>query len=115
MMHSFQVVLDYLEIDTKLILSSTLEKDNSLRGKEKVKYICHQLGADTYYNAIGGQELYEKDDFKADGIDLHFVKTELSPYPQLKNDFVPGLSIIDVLMFNSVETIKYLLKDYSLV
>jgi hypothetical protein len=115
MMNSFQVVLDYLEIDTKLILSSTLEKDNSLRGKEKVKHICHLLDADTYYNAIGGQELYDKEDFKADGIDLNFIHTNLAPYVQFANEFVPGLSIIDVLMCNSVETIKNLLKDYSLV
>lgn len=115
MMNSFRVVLDYLEIDTKLVLSSTIEKDNSLRGKEKVKHICHLLGADTYYNAIGGQELYDKDDFKVDGIDLHFVQTNEAPYVQLTNEFVPGLSIIDILMFNSVETIQNLLNDYSLV
>lgn len=115
MMNSFQVVLDYLEIDTKLVLSSTIAKDNSLRGKDKVKHICHLLGADTYYNAIGGQELYDKNDFNADGIDLYFVQTNLTPYAQLGNEFVPGLSIIDVLMFNSVVTIKNLLKEYSLV
>ena len=115
MMHSFQVVLDYLEIDTKLILSSTLEKDNSLRGKEKVKHICQLLGADTYYNAIGGQELYDKEDFKADGIDLHFVQTNLVPYIQSTNDFVPGLSIIDVLMHNGKEGTKKLLNEYSLI
>ena len=115
MMNSFQVVLDYLEIDTKLVLSSTIEKDNDLRGKEKVKHICQLLGADTYYNAIGGQELYNKNDFKADGIDLHFVKTELSPYPQLKNEFVPGLSMIDVLMFNHPKEVKQLLTNYKLV
>ena len=115
MMHSFQVVLDYLEIDTKLVLSSTIEKDNDLRGKDKVKHICHLLGADTYYNAIGGQELYDKDDFKADGIDLQFVKTDLTPYLQFKNEFVMGLSIIDVLMFNSLEEVNNVLKQFTLV
>ena len=115
MMNSFQVVLDYLEIDTKLMLSSTIKKDNSLRGKEKVKHICHLLGADTYYNAIGGQELYDKDDFKADGINLHFVKTELVPYPQFRNDFILGLSIIDVLMFNSPMETKKMLNAYTLL
>ena len=114
-LHSFQVVLDYLEIDTKLVLSSTIEKDNDLRGKDKVKHICQLLGADTYYNAIGGQELYDKNDFKADGIDLHFVKTELSPYPQLNNEFVPGLSMIDVLMFNNPIKVKQLLTNYKLI
>lgn len=115
MLNSFRVVLDYLEIDTKLVLSSKIEKDNSLRGKDKVKHICHLLGADTYYNAIGGQELYDKNDFKEDGIDLYFVKTELSPYPQLKNEFVPGLSMIDVMMFNHPKEVKQLLTNYKLV
>ena len=115
MMHSFQVVLDYLEIDTKLVLSSTIEKDNDLRGKDKVKHICHLLGADTYYNAIGGQELYDKVDFKAGGIDLYFVQTNLTPYAQLGNEFVPGLSMIDVLMHNDKENVIKILKNYSLI
>ena len=115
MMHNFQVVLDYLEIDTKLILSSTIAKDNSQRGKDKVKHICHLLGADTYYNAIGGQELYDKDDFKADGIDLKFVRTNLVPYAQLGDEFVPGLSIIDVLMNQGKGGTKKLLNEYTLI
>ena len=115
MMNSFQVVLDYLEIDTKLILSSTLEKDNSLRGKEKVKHICQLLGADTYYNAIGGQELYDKNDFKSDGIYLYFVQTTLTPYMQLSKEFVPGLSMIDVLMYNTPTEVKQLLTNYKLI
>ena len=115
MMHSFQVVLDYLDINTKLVLSSTIAKDNSLRGKDKVKHICQLLSADTYYNAIGGQELYDKNDFKADGVDLYFVQTNLTPYAQLGNEFVPGLSMIDVLMFNSPTEVKQLLTNYKLV
>ena len=115
MMNSFQVVLGYLEIDTKLILSSVLEKDNSLRGKDKVKHICHIMGADTYYNAIGGQGLYDKEDFMADGIDLHFVQTNLVPYTQFANEFAPGLSIIDVLMHNGKEGTKKLLNEYTLI
>jgi len=115
MMNSFQVVLDYLEIDTKLIMSSTIEKDNSLRGKDKVKHICHLLGADTYYNAIGGQELYDKNDFRVDGINLQFVQTNLTPYAQLGNEFVPGLSLIDVLMLNSLMETKKMLNAYTLL
>lgn len=115
MLHQFQCVLDYLDIDTELILSSTIEKNNDLRAKDKVKHICHLLGADTYYNAIGGQELYDKDDFKADGLNLYFVKTDLVSYAQGKNDFVPGLSMIDVLMYNSREDVLKLLNAYKLV
>ena len=49
------------------------------------------------------------------GIELKFLKSDLVPYKQFANDFVPGLSIIDVLMFNSVEEIKRMLNQYELV
>ena len=113
--NSIRLVADYLGLDTEIILSSDVEKDNSLRGQEKILEICKNLNADVYYNAIGGQELYDKDDFKADGIDLQFVKTNLIPYTQFKNDFVSGLSMIDVLMFSSPEEINNMLKQFTLV
>jgi hypothetical protein len=115
MLNSFQVILDYLGLKTKLILSSSLNKDNNLRGKDKVKSICRLLDADTYYNAIGGQELYEKDDFKNLGIELFFLRSELSKYNQFNNEFVEGLSMIDILMFNSPEDVNNMLNSYQLV
>ena len=115
MLHSFQVVLDYLDIHTELLLSSSLPKDNTLRGKDKVMQICHLLGADTYYNAIGGQALYDKDEFHQNGLNLYFLQTADIVYPQFHNTFVPNLSFIDVLMFNSPEQINNLLKQYTLL
>lgn len=113
--HSYQVILDYLGIDTELILSSTIDKNNELRAGEKVKHICHLLGADTYYNAIGGQELYDVEDFAQNGITLRFLQTNPVTYPQYKNEFVPNLSIIDVLMFNGKEGTNKLLKEFTLI
>lgn len=113
--NSIKVIADYLDFDTKIVLSSEIKKDNSLKGKDKVVHICKLLGADEYYNAIGGQELYEKDEFAKNGIKLWFVKSNITPYKQLKNDFVPGLSIMDILMFNSKEQIKDMLADFELV
>ena len=115
MMNSFQQVLNYLDIDTRLVLSSRIEKDNTLRGSEKVKHICHLLQAETYLNAIGGQELYDKADFKAAGIELRFLQTNTLTYPQQCEPFVPNLSIIDVLMHNGKERTQRLLKEYTLI
>ena len=36
-------------------------------------------------------------------------------YKQFDNEFVPYLSIIDVLMFNSKIEVQNLLKDYSFI
>ncbi|WP_372644074.1 WbqC family protein [Ancylomarina sp.] len=65
-------------------------------------------------NAIGGVKLYSKDYFKEFGIDLKFIKSKEVTYNQFDNDFISNLSIIDVLMFNSVERIKKLLNSFEL-
>lgn len=115
MLHSFRFVLDYWDIHTELLLSSSISKGNTLHGKDKVKHICHILGADTYYNAIGGQSLYDKQEFLQNGINLYFLQTNDIRYPQFNNDFVANLSIIDVMMFNSPEQTRQLLTQYTLV
>ena len=105
----------YLNINTKFILSSKIEKDEILRGQDKVISICKQLNTDTYINAIGGLSLYSKEAFKNAGIELFFIKTEEIKYNQFKNEYVPYLSIIDILMFNDKETIKNFLEAYTLI
>ena len=111
---SFHIILDYLDIKTKIILSSDLSNDKALRGKDKILDICKLLGSDEYYNAIGGQELYDHQDFADNGIKLWFVNPSLEPYKQLCKEFVPGLSIIDVLMMNSAEEVRRLLSFFTL-
>ena len=111
----FTLVNNYLDITTKLVISSHLEKNNNLAAEEKVIHICKLLNGTDYYNAIGGQELYSKDDFAKENINLHFLKMNNIEYPQFKNTFVPSLSIIDVMMFNSKDTIKELLTQYELL
>ena len=115
MLNSFNVVLNYVGIKREFILSSTLQKDNSLRGASKVIAICKELGTSKYSNALGGQSLYDKKEFRENGIELKFLKPELVPYKQFKNDFVAGLSIIDVMMFNSPEEIKRMFDQYELI
>ncbi len=113
--YSFEKISKYLVLNTKFIYSSDIEKDSSLKAQDKVIDICKNLEAKHYINAIGGQELYDKETFKQKNIELNFIKTELVAYNQFKNEFVPYLSIIDILMFNSKEVIKKMLSGYELV
>jgi hypothetical protein len=114
-LNSFKIILEYLNIETKLILSSRIDKDNALKGKDKVLAICKQLKASDYYNTIGGYELYKKEDFFEQGVNLSFLKTNIIPYKQFKHDFIPGLSIVDVLMFNPPRVINAMLDNFELV
>lgn len=109
------VIAEYVGINTEIILSSELDKDNGLKGQDKVIHINTIIGADTYYNAIGGKELYDRMAFEQNGINLLFLKMNPVEYKQYDNVFVPGLSILDVLMFNSPEEIHGLLADYTLI
>ena len=112
--HSIETIADYLGINTEFILSSDIEKDNKLKGQDKVLQICKILGATEYYNAIGGKELYSVEVFGKYGIDIKFLKTESIEYKQFDNEFIPNLSIIDVLMFNSSEEVMKMLDLYTL-
>lgn len=113
--NSIRVIADYLNITTEIVISSSINKDNSLRGQDKVIEICKKSNATDYYNAIGGMDLYSFDEFKENGINLSFLKTNDICYKQFDNEFVPNLSIIDVMMFNSQAEIKTMLDDFTLI
>ena len=115
LMNSFTHINKYLGINTKMIFSSDIQKNNNLKGQDKVIEICRLLNGDEYYNAIGGIDLYDKKTFDKNSLKLSFLKTDYIVYKQFNNDFVPNLSIIDVLMFNSKEKINFMLNQYSLL
>lgn len=79
--------------------------DHDLKNQDKVLALCEATGATGYGNAIGGKELYSNDAFQARGSDLKIGQSKLYEYPQLGMAFVPWLSIIDLMMFNPLETL----------
>lgn len=114
--YSFEVINSYLGIETKLILSSDIPKNNELRLEKKVIEICKILGADQYYSAMGGWDLYSKEEFAQQGIEFIFLKAkDTIQYPQFSSNFIPNLSIIDVMMFNDVLAIRKMLLEYELL
>ncbi|WP_435789247.1 WbqC family protein [Clostridium sp.] len=110
-----KVICHYMGISNELIKSSEIVKNNDSRGEDKILEINKMLKSSEYINAIGGAELYDRDTFEKNNIKLNFIKTLEVQYKQFNNVFVPNLSIIDVLMFNSKEEIKQLLNKYELV
>jgi WbqC-like protein family len=96
---------EHLGIETEIRVSSNIPIDHDLLNQDKVLALCEAVGASTYVNAIGGMELYSKEDFMKTGVDLKFIQSRPYEYPQFGNEFVPWLSIIDVMMFNSEQHI----------
>lgn len=112
---SIKDVCDYLEIKTEFVKSSTIPNNCNLKREYKIYDQCRYVGADVYINAIGGQKLYTFEQFKQQDIRLGFIHTEDIQYKQLWYDFVPDLSIIDVIMFNSRQEIKKMLQQYTIL
>ena len=103
-----------LDIKTEIILCSSLDIDHELKSQNRIIEMCKFLKTDTYINSIGGKELYEKESFIKEGIDLKFIKSKKIEYTQFDHEFVPWLSIIDILMFNDIEKVKSYLNEYEL-
>ncbi|TCV12745.1 WbqC family protein [Vibrio crassostreae] len=114
-LYSYKRIFDYLGIDKKLITSSSLEYDRSGDRTEKVLSICKVLEGDEYINAYGGIELYTSTDFDREGIKLSFLKKNSVQYSQNIENFEDNLSIIDVLMNNSIEEVKQLILQYKVI
>jgi len=115
-LNSLQQVCTHLEINTPLIVSSSLNVDQDLSGKSRVIKTCERLGADTYVNPIGGRDLYPREYFGAHDIELQFLQPRTCSYQQFAHPFVPWLSILDVMMFNDAASIRQnYLCNYDLI
>lgn len=111
LLNSIMHINDALEIKTKMILSSQISIDHNLKSQEKVIAICKALQTDQYINPIGGMGLYDKKAFELEKIELCYIQSNLEPYSQNIKHFVPGLSILDVMMFNDISSIRYEIKN----
>ena len=114
--HSIVKTCEHLGITTEIRISSDIAIDHGLKNQDKVLALCEAVGANTYVNAIGGMELYSKEAFREKGIELKFIKSKPFEYPQFGDEFVPWLSIIDVMMFNPLDTIRTCIStNYELI
>jgi WbqC-like protein family len=103
--HSLLKTCEHLAITTEIRISSSIAIDHDLKSQDKVLALCDAVGASTYVNASGGMELYSRETFQGKGVNLKFIQPKPFEYAQFGEAFVPWLSIIDVMMFNSREQI----------
>lgn len=106
-------VSNYLGLNTTFKIYSEMELaiEEPNAPDEWALNICKALGVSNYVNASGGQEFFDKNKYEKDNINLFYVKQPIDSYKQLGNDFEPGLSIIDVMMFNSPLEIRDMLSQ----
>lgn len=113
--YAIRCICAHLQITTPFRIGSELGLPARMDKQERVISIAKKLDADLYINPIGGLALYCAALFRAHGLALRFLRMDELSYPQFNQPFVPSLSIIDVLMFNSPSEVQALLKRFSLV
>lgn len=72
--------------------------------------ICRLAGATSYLNPISGKALFDGKKFEEIGVSLAFLSMAEFKYDTGPFEFIPHLSIIDVLMWNSPETVRNAIK-----
>lgn len=113
--NSITSVFSYLGINKQFKFSSELEYNRDLPAADKLIAMAGLLNSKHYINSPGGKNLYSKEYFSDKGVNLSFIEMRSVNYQQGKSEFVPYLSIIDVLMWNSKEQIEDLLAKFRLV
>lgn len=109
------IISNYLGLRVSFQISSEKFADTKgLAKADRLIKIAKLLKAEKYINPIGGLNLYSKNYFKNHEVTLCFLKSEMVYYKQFKNEPIAGLSILDVLMFNSKEETIKLIEHYKL-
>ena len=109
---SISSICKYLNIKTKIFISSNINFNNSLKSENKVIDICKKLNGSIYINPEGGKKIYNKNNFKKFKLNLKFLHTIDFKYRQFDEKiFIPKLSIIDLLMFNSKKKVEKIITD----
>jgi len=103
-----KTILDLLKINTKIVRSSDLNIKES--GTMKVLKIIQKFNGDTYLTGWGpGSRRYIEGNemrFSESGVDIKLQKITIPQYNQYFDDFVPNLSILDMLFNVEIEKIR---------
>lgn len=115
--HLLRRICNYLNIQCSI---TTLSKSNftderATAADEWGLNICKTVHADTYLNAPGGITFFDRNKYKKEDIEIQFINPIFNQYKQSFEQFEPGLSIIDVMMFNSIEKIYEMLGNYEVI
>jgi len=113
--YSIRLINEFLDLKATVTLSSNLKNSNNLSGEERIINICKSMNAGEYINVLSGSNLYDKSKFLDNSIRLKFLNTDIKPYNQNVKNFIPNLSIVDLLMFLPKDLIKIHLNSFKIV
>jgi hypothetical protein len=111
---SIMLVAEYLNLNVRFKIASEEYANQSLGRADRLIDIIQKEGFTNYIGAIGGKKIYKRSYFRGYGIKLQFLNPYLGSYKQPTKKFVEGLSILDLLMFESKANAREILNSYTL-
>jgi hypothetical protein len=93
-----EAIACYLGLNTPFVKSSTLSVE--AKSTELLMQIVKKVGGDIYLSGFGGVKYQEETEFAKAGIKLMYSDFNHPVYKQLWGDFIPNLSVMD-LLFNA--------------
>lgn len=112
-----QSVCEFLNMEFKFNIFSESEihiPEGVVPPGEWALHIANHYNSSIYINPPGGKNIFDESVYHSHGIQIQFIQNNLRPYVQRTGNFEPGLSIIDVLMFNTPDETISLIDDYSI-
>lgn len=113
-------ICSYLGIERRIFIFSEMNLDieEAKEADEWALNICKKIESKErihYINPIGGMEFFNVEKYHQNNIDISFQKMNLLEYDQSREHFEVGLSILDVLMFNSPKDVNIMLDQFELL
>lgn len=102
-------VISYLGLEKKLIIASDIKTEG--KSTDRLVDIVKKLGGDSYLSGFGAVNYQEETIFHDAGIELRYSGFVHPQYPQVWNDFIPNLSIIDFLFNNGRRSLPILMNS----
>jgi hypothetical protein len=94
----------------KIVRSSTLNIKGDRIGK--VIKICKKFNADIFYEGAAGKNYIDEQQFSDNEIKVEYQNYRHPIYKQLYGDFIPYLSVIDLLFNHGPKSLKILTERY---
>ena len=91
-----RTIADRLGLECRFVRSSALDVDAAK--SERIVRLCEEVGADRYLSGEGARSYNDREQFEAADVALEYQPFDHPRYEQRFDDFVPNLSIVDVLM-----------------
>lgn len=95
--HLNLAIMNYMGIHTPIRFSSEVPKNTDDKNLRIIE-ICQYFNADVLYDGKSAQNFIDTETFRQQGIEIIFQDYQHTPYQQLHDDFVPYMSVIDLIM-----------------